>query len=385
MMPLRVLHAPSSTGGNPQTLSRALRLLDVDSQSLVVSQNYMAYAADVVLHQPGQSLVLRELKRIWTIFCVLPRYDVIHYNAGTTIASAYAVEFNMRDGVWGACRQLYAAYLRLLQRMELAYVKWLGKIVFITYQGDDARQGDYSLSHFPISIASQVDSGYYCPASDAFKRCSITRIDQLASAIYAVNPDLLHVLPSRAQFTPYSHILLDEWLPNYSQMHSEPLRIAHAPSHRKVKGTDIILDALEQLKKMGYEFELLLVEGLSHAEARQLYATADILVDQLFAGWYGGLAVEFMALGKPVLAYMRDEDLHFIEPQMRAELPVLQATPHSVGQVLKEVLNLPRSELVELGKRSRAFVERWHDPLRIAAATKQDYESAWAARAKKEN
>jgi hypothetical protein len=41
----------------------------------------------------------------------------------------------------------------------------------------------------------------------------------------------------------------------------------------------------------------------------------------LFAGWYGGLAVELMALGKPVLAYIREEDLSFVDPQMRYELP----------------------------------------------------------------
>lgn len=375
---MRVLHAPSSTGGNPQALSRALRQLGVDSRSLVVSQNYLAYQADIVLHRPGQSFILREFKRIWAIAVQLRRCDVIHYNAGTTIASAYAVEFRSRDGVRGILRQIYAAYLRLLQRAELAYVKWLGKAVFVTYQGDDARQGDYCLQHYAITFASRVEPGYYCPASDAFKRRNIARMSALASAIYSVNPDLLNVLPDRARFTPYGHVFLDEWTPDPSQSHPGPLRILHAPSHRGVKGTDLILAALEELKAQGHAFELLLVEGMSNARAREVYASADVLIDQLFAGWYGGLAVELMALGKPVLAYIREDDLHFIDPDMRAELPVLQVTPDTVLTALKSMIEMPREDLVALGRRSRAFVERWHDPMRIAADIKRDYEAVIA-------
>lgn len=377
---MKVLHAPSSTGGNPQALSRALRRLGVESRSLVVSQNYLAYKSDIVLYLPGRSIVLRELRRVWAIATELPRCDVIHYNSGTSIASAYAVEFRPGDGVRGILRQAYAIYLRALQGIEFAYVRWLGKAVFVTYQGDDARQGDYCRSHYPITFANRVEPGYYCRSSDAFKRASIARFSGLAQAIYSVNPDLLNLLPARSRFMPYGHVFLEEWLPAYSQDHSGPLRILHAPSHRLVKGTDLIVAALEELKAEGHAFELLLVEGMSNAQARQVYAKADVLVDQLFAGWYGGLAVELMALGKPVVAYIRVEDLGFIDPEMREELPIVQATPYSVKDVLRGVLEMPRKDLVALGRQSRAFVERWHDPMRIAALIKRDYEMALASR-----
>ena len=380
---MRVLHAPSSAGGNPQALSRALGLLGLESRSLLVSQNYLDYHADIVLHAPGQSIILRELRRIWAIAIELPRCDIVHYNAGTTIASAYAIEFNPAEGVRAVFRQIYAAYLRVLQRLEWAYVQLLGKIVFVTFQGDDARQGDYCRSHYPITFANRVEPGYYSRASDAFKRQSILRFSRLAHTIYSVNPDLLNVLPARSRFVPYGHIFLDEWPPVYSQDHAGPLRILHAPSHRLVKGTDLILAALEELKAEGMEFELLLVEGVSNVQARNLYISADVLIDQLFAGWYGGLAVELMALGKPVLAYIREEDLEFIDPQMRLDLPVIQTTPNSLKAVLRSVLQTPRKNLVDLGRRSHAFVERWHDPMQIAALIKSDYELAIAAKESK--
>ncbi|SEE94613.1 glycosyltransferase family 1 protein [Pseudomonas migulae] len=376
MKKYKVLHAPSSVGGNPQALSRALRLLGVKSDSLVVSQNYLAYPADLVLHRPGQSMVMRELKRLWAILFLLPRFDVIHYNAGTTLASAYAFNFSPSQGAKGFLRLFYAGYLRLLQRFEIAYVRMLGKAVFVTYQGDDARQGDYSREHFAINIASQVDEGYYCAASDAFKRRNIKLLSSIAHQVYSVNPDLMHVLPESARFTPYSLVFLDEWVPSFTQDQNRPLRIVHAPSNRKVKGSDLILSALESLRTQGFEFELLLVEGMSNAEARAVYESADVLVDQLFAGWYGGLAVELMALGKPVLVYIRDEDLGFIPPEMKADLPFLQITPFTVEEALRDLLLMPRESLVALGKSSRAFVERWHDPLNIARDIKEDYEKA---------
>ena len=50
----------------------------------------------------------------------------------------------------------------------------------------------------------------------------------------------------------------------------------------------------------GLDADLEIVEGLHHDEAFERYRNADIVVDQLHAGWYGLLAIECMALGKPV-------------------------------------------------------------------------------------
>jgi hypothetical protein len=61
----------------------------------------------------------------------------------------------------------------------------------------------------------------------------------------------------------------------------------------------------------------------------------------------------------------------------------VQATPQSVKDVLRGVLETPREDLVALGRRSRAFVERWHDPMRIAAHIKQEYERALAGKNRK--
>ena len=68
------------------------------------------------------------------------------------------------------------------------------------------------------------------------------------------------------------------------------------------KGTDHVLETCE-----GLDVELRIVEGLHHDDALARYRDADIVVDQLNAGWYGLFAIECMALGKPVVTYLHDE------------------------------------------------------------------------------
>lgn len=373
---MRVLHLPSTVGGNAQGLSRHLRALGVDSVSWAFQQTYFNYACDRILWSPDDGPLLREFKRIAAIVRAAWTADVIHFNFGTTLAwptAARAVEGERLLTRWR--RQLLRRYWDALQAAEFRLYRAAGIPMFVHYQGDDARQGDRSRS-FRISIAANVGSDYYDDASDRFKRRMIRRMARYCDAIYTVNPDLLHVLPPGSRFVPYSHISLEEWSPSYPEASgTAPLRIGHAPSHRGAKGTEAVLRAVEELSAEGHRVELILVEGVSHQTARMLYEGIDVLVDQLYAGWYGGVAVEAMALGKPVLVYIRHEDLDGIPDAMRRDLPFIEVEAATLRERLREVALMPRTELHQRGRASRAFVERWHDPRRIAADMKADYES----------
>jgi glycosyltransferase involved in cell wall biosynthesis len=166
---------------------------------------------------------------------------------------------------------------------------------------------------------------------------------------------------------------MNEWkvvpIPN----NPRPL-VIHAPSHRGIKGTDIILQAVAQLKKEGVDFDFQLVEGLANKDAREVYERADLLIDQLYAGWYGGLSVELMALGKPVMCYIREGDLKFIPEEMRMELPIIMITPDALQSILFAWLTEKKQDLPSLGIQSRSFVEKWHDPLKIASRLREDYQ-----------
>ncbi len=379
--PYQVLHIPTTVGGNAPGLSRSLKQLGVQSESWALEQNYLQYAVDRVIWREDDGVLRREIKRWAAIAQALRHADVIHLNFGTSLAWPIAARKTTDKSLaTRVTRWLFGHYTQLLQQLELTLYRLLGKPIFVHYQGDDARQGDESLRRFRISIAQHVPADYYDAYSDDFKRRMIRRMARHATQIYAVNPDLMHVLPASSRFIPYSHIDLGDWAPVYpSSIPAGPLRIGHAPSNRRVKGTDRIIEAVERLKAQGCAVELVLIEGVANQEARRLYEGIDVLVDQLHAGWYGGLAVEVMALGKPVLVYIRDKDLGFIPSAMRDDLPVVRVTSDTLDEELRRVAEMPREDLIALAHRSRAFVERWHDPLAIAQVIRLDYERALVA------
>lgn len=366
---LRVLHCPTTTGGNPQSLARAERQIGLKSRSVAFTQNYLAYPCDEILWAADTPLWQQQIL-CWGLLRRARRdFDVVHYNAGCSVLPwSFSSRWARQGSLKAAAYRTYANACRYLERRTLA-----GKVIAVTFQGDDARQGDYCREHFEISIAGETGDGYYTAESDARTRQRIAWFDEYADLIYAVNPDLLRVLPKRARFVPYAHLDIDDWQPVAKEPSATPV-VLHAPSHRGAKGTRFVVEAVERLKSEGVSLEFVLVENLANAEARKLYERADLLVDQLLAGWYGGLAVEAMALGKPVVCYMRDEDFIFLPDEMRADLPLIHATPSTIYAVLREWLLGRRGEFSARGMLSRAYVERWHDPVRIASEIKADYE-----------
>jgi glycosyltransferase involved in cell wall biosynthesis len=159
--------------------------------------------------------------------------------------------------------------------------------------------------------------------------------------------------------------------------------VIHAPTHRGVKGTRFVLEAVDELRAEGVRFRFELIEGLPRAEARRLFERADLLIDQLWLGWYGGLAVELMALGRPVICNIREDGLEFLPPEMSKELPLIRAEPATLAEVLREWLTTRRNELPRLGEQSRRFVERWHDPRDVAKELLADYMTAVSRDAKR--
>jgi hypothetical protein len=58
------------------------------------------------------------------------------------------------------------------------------------------------------------------------------------------------------------------------------VRILHAPSDRKVKGTNYVLEAVEILRSKGVVFEFSLVENISNEIVIKLLENTDIVIDQ---------------------------------------------------------------------------------------------------------
>jgi glycosyltransferase involved in cell wall biosynthesis len=115
----------------------------------------------------------------------------------------------------------------------------------------------------------------------------------------------------------------------------------------------------------GLDVELRIVEGVHHDEALARYRDADIVVDQLNAGWYGLFAIECMALGKPVVTFLHEEAVERTERELGTRVPVVSATAETLRSRL-EPLVASAAERRRIGAESRAYVEEVHDLERVA-------------------
>jgi glycosyltransferase involved in cell wall biosynthesis len=120
------------------------------------------------------------------------------------------------------------------------------------------------------------------------------------------------------------------------------------------------------------------VEGLTHDEAFELYREADIVVDQLNAGWYGVFAIECLALGKPVVTFLHDEAVRRTEEAYGVEVPLVSASAETLRAQLRPLVE-DAALRHRVGAASRAYAERLHDIDSIAGELIGLYERIRAA------
>lgn len=154
---------------------------------------------------------------------------------------------------------------------------------------------------------------------------------------------------------------------------SERIRIAHAPTDRRIKGTDHFLEIFERLSRR-YPVDLVLIENRTWAECLRQKATADIFYDQLELG-YGGNAVEAWGMGLPVIAGVADPRVHAAMVAKWGRLPFLSATTDTLEAQLEALIQSEqaRQEVAQLG---HEHFDRWHDERVVIPQLMDLYRSA---------
>jgi glycosyltransferase involved in cell wall biosynthesis len=132
-------------------------------------------------------------------------------------------------------------------------------------------------------------------------------------------------------------------------------------TRRTIKSTHTYFDVVGRLKAEGYDVELTFFSDVPNKVVRFYQAQADIVVDMLTLGWFGANVREALMLGKPVVCFLRPEWLARMRdeiPDFVDELPVVSATPETVYDVLRDLIEHPEKRR-ELGARGRAFALKW--------------------------
>lgn len=136
---------------------------------------------------------------------------------------------------------------------------------------------------------------------------------------------------------------------------ASPVRVSHCPTNRNSKGTKEILAAFDALKAEGLDFEPVLIENMKNDECMKLRATCQIHVDQISScGFYGGAAIEAMAMGQLALVSISNMTLG-----MYPKMPIVRITKETVVDQLRKCLD-GTFDRAELGRRGRQFVKDEH-------------------------
>ena len=173
----------------------------------------------------------------------------------------------------------------------------------------------------------------------------------------------------------YKSLDLDQWKPGLEipSKHCLPetdnLRILHAFSAnnrdhggKNIKGSPFIAVAIDRLKDEGYPVEYMHLTDVPSREMRYYQVQADIVVEQLIYGWWGSTGVETMAMGKPVVCYMREswKELFFKTFPEYTDLPIVEANVQTIYKVLKKLVE-DKDYRERTGRDARLFAEQHFD------------------------
>ncbi|MGY4472596.1 glycosyltransferase [Bradyrhizobium sp. USDA 3364] len=326
------------------------RVLGFRSTSLVYVTYVITSRFDLNLHRPyvlalrcGLGPAFQRVVLAWALI----RYDVFHFFADRGLLdSVDRLQINLE---------------------ELAALRQAGKRVYIYAYGADVRtkRATLALGKWNFCVDC-TEAPKYCICHDAEAQRYISELAKNVTALVSLG-DMLTYMPT-AKHINYWPLDLDRLSAVRQDTLSGPLRIAHAPNHTHFKGSMYLERTIDRLKAQGYDIEYCKVQGVPNSQVLSLFAQSDIVADQFIGGAYGYTALEAMALGKPVLSFVRSANL----VEAPEECPIINATPDDLEQALLWIIR-NRDCLRAIGEQGRRYVERWHSISAVAARLGQLY------------
>lgn len=346
----RVFHGPGPSAGQPRILSSEMQSKGIDAYCVNIVRNQVFdYEKDIFFpYRDG----IRDPKRL--LNWASKRFGIFHFYFRTT--SNYIMDGYVSNEVY----------------QDIHTLRAFGAKVIMHFRGTEVRVQSVFESKNSYAWTDEEDT---FPGGDTLRKIILARANGLFDKLLVTDPELQGyvdnstVLQRAIDFRKIDFVI-EGVKTNNPKTISRKIRIAHAPSRRSLKGTQIVLEAIEALAQKGMEVELDLIEKVTNVETLQRIARADLVIDQMRIGWYGVLSVEAMALGKPTVAYIRDDLVNRLEKNC----PIIISNPETLAQDLSELIK-DRKKLEAIGKKSRKFAKAYHSSEVVVKKALEIYET----------
>jgi glycosyltransferase involved in cell wall biosynthesis len=333
----KVFHGILNYGTQAGFISKGLREIGIQTLSVSKKDKYKRHI-DIEL-KAGGNYLQRKSKQlsnaIFLIRCFL-KYDIFHFYSGRTL-------------LWG--------------QIDLYFYRLFRKKVVMHYLGNDVELYEWSVKNYEITNMQEMMSPEEGKIHDEKIRKRREFEDKFIDKSVVCAPQYSPFVEN----TDFIPLALDlgkfEYTP-LPKMKNEVLRVLHAPTNRKKKGTSHLLAAIERLKKENYKIELDLCENITHAELIRRYKHCHVSVVALLGGWYGTAGIEAMAIGRPIITFLRPSLFKYTDLK-EEEIPIISAHKNSIYTKLKEILD-GKYNLQDLSLKSREFVLETHDYKKIS-------------------
>ena len=320
--------------------AKAERLLGIRARSLVIKPYYVTNVFDYVLTPWSKLWLIKELLPLmvfgWICLCA----DRVHLYCNGLLPAQHRHTFNAT---------------------ELFLYRLLGIQLFCWTYGADVRSRQTTLSLGEPNCCTECSLvGKACVCDEQARKQNIERIKKYATAIFSMGDMIEYTPGSRNGLFFWPVDLNGNKVNKYDPVFPDadtarPLRIVHASNHRMFKGTHFLIEAIEQLKREGYAIELVLVEGMPNEKALAIYRSADVIFDQCLVGFHGFFAIEGMALGKPVMSFIRKPQEYLLYSD---ECPIINTQRFLLKNDLRKLAE-NRHLLSEIGMKGRRYIEKY--------------------------
>jgi glycosyltransferase involved in cell wall biosynthesis len=368
---MRVLHLPTNAASQLSIMVRAQRAIGLEARGIVldphprraITQAQEGVRALAPINPDASRLSARwqTLRRLAGFAAAVRWADVIHWHFDTRLAPG---------------------------DLDLRIVAALRKARIVEFWGSDIRIPEIAVRDNPylaglVTRATSDSGGIVSPRRATYpisyqrSRRAQERFARYGFACLVPGPEMPDYVQPDLFPSPYrteASLNLEEFTPSFPNASERRPVIVHSPSHLAIKGTDVVLAAIEELRAR-HDFEFRLVHNVPQTEALGIMRDCDIFLDQFIIGSFGTAALEAMALGKPAVCFLKPAVVANLPP----DAPFVNANPDNLAEVVSSLL-ADGGRRNEIGRCGRAFVERHHDAHAVARQMAGIYEELMGER-----